>query len=112
MVKLVDLNESLGDDLNYDIVEDVVVFMRNDPMFYRKQYFPAISKMADLTRAGEKCNKHSLLSNMIEQGITEYCRKYKVSEMPDEVFTLEDRHTLMSKIFSEEMEEIQKGEYK
>ena len=26
-------------DLPFDVVEDTIVFMRNDPMFYRKHYF-------------------------------------------------------------------------
>ena len=30
--------------LNFDIVDDAVVFMRNDPQFYRKKYYPTVSK--------------------------------------------------------------------
>ena len=32
-------------ELPFDIVDDTIVFMRNDPMFYRRHYFPAVSKL-------------------------------------------------------------------
>ena len=42
MVKIVEFSHA--DDLGYDVVEDVAIYMRNDPMFYRKHYFPAMTK--------------------------------------------------------------------
>jgi hypothetical protein len=97
---------------DYDIVDDVCVFMRNDPLFYRKSFFPAVSNMADLQRNGSKIDKQSCLGGMIETAIGAYCKKYDIAEVPDEVFTIEDRANIIDKIFSEEMEQIKAGEYK
>ena len=36
-----------NDSLPFDVADDVAIFMRNDPMFYRKQLFPAIMSMKD-----------------------------------------------------------------
>ena len=41
------------DRLPFDVVDDVAIYMRNDPMFYRKQLFPAIMSMKDRHDAGK-----------------------------------------------------------
>jgi len=99
-------------DLSYDIVDDAQVYMKNDPMFYRKEYFPAVSKMADMHRAGKKANPRDILMPMIDKGCIGYCKKYKVARHPDDIFHQEDRDLLFDKIYQEEMEQIEKGDYK
>jgi len=97
---------------DYDVVDDVTVFMRNDPVFYRKQYFPAVAKIADLHTAGKSIDKNACLCDMIENALQAYCERFKVADLADEVFTDNDRQNIMDKVFSEEMEQIRKGEYK
>jgi len=97
---------------NFDVVDDVCVFVRNDPMFYRKSFFPTMSKIADMHREGKEINAHECMSEMIENALNSYCKKFKVADMPDEVFTQDDRTRIIDKLFSEEMEQIKKGEYK
>ena len=110
-MKIVEFHQPIDHGLPFDVVDDVTVFMRNDPMFYRKSFFPAISKLADKFRNGKTCDK-SDLSQMVETALESYCQKYKVAELPDEIFTNDDRISIIDKIFSEEMEQIKKGEYK
>ena len=113
MVKLVEFtNFNQEGKLDYDVVEDVAFFMRNDPIFYRKTFFPAVSKMADMHICGQAVNERDCLGEMCERALESYCKKYKIASVPDEVFTDEDRNNLMHKIFSEEMEQIKRGEYK
>ena len=111
-MKIVEFTEKDNTKLPFDVVEDVIVFMRNDPMFYRKHYYPAFAKIADMTREGKKCNQREMLSDMVECGLSEYVKKYKLAEMPDEIFNQDDRNSCIERIFSEEMTQIQKGEYK
>ena len=33
---------------NFDLVDDICIFMRNDPMFYRKSYFPMVNNMSEM----------------------------------------------------------------
>lgn len=99
-------------DLPFDLVDDTSVFMRNDPQFYRKEYFPTISKVADLHRAGKIKNAKNTLKPMIDKGITSYCAKYNLAKTPEEVFKQEDRDALLDKLFSEEMDQIKNGDYK
>lgn len=97
---------------DYDIADDVVVFMRNDPIFYRKSLFPAVSRMADLHRSGKAIDPSKCLGSVVEKALGSYCKKFNIAELPDEVFNLEDRSNIINRLFSEEMEEIKKGEYK
>jgi hypothetical protein len=97
---------------DYDVVDDVCAFMRNDPIFYRKSFFPAISRIADLHREGKSIDKKQCLGQMIENALEAYCKRFDVADIPDQMFNDNDRNSIMDKIFSEEMEQIQKGEYK
>ena len=38
----------LEEELPFDIVDDAHVHMKNDKEFYRKEYYPTISKVADM----------------------------------------------------------------
>jgi len=96
----------------FDVVDDAVVFMRNDPTFYRKHYFPAVSKLADIKRSGKNIDPMKHLMPTIEKGCDIYTRKYNLARSPEEVFTNEDRNSILEKIYSEEMDQIEKGEYK
>lgn len=98
-------------ELPFNVVEDAIVFMRNDPMFYRKQYYPTVAKMADLTRAGKPVDPKGFVMPMVTKGIEGYCEKYKLPRPSDSLFGEEDRINLMNRIYEEEMEQIHKGEY-
>ena len=105
-------NATITPRFDYDVVDDVTVFMRNDPMFYRKSFFPAVSRMADLHRAGKPIDKHQCLSSVVEQALGAYCKKFNIADVPDDTFNDSDREQIIDKLFAEEMEQIKKGEYK
>jgi len=96
--------------LDFDIVDDTVVFMRNDPQFYRKKYFPAMSSMADRVRGGKDIDR-SAVGNVVDSGINSYCKKFNIARKPADVFTIEDREAIIEKICSEELKEIEGGAY-
>ena len=111
-MKITDFAQPVEKSLPFDVVEDAIVFMRNDPMFYRKQYYPSVTKLADMTRAGKPCDKMKMFSSMVEDGLNAYCRKFKLADQADEIFNNDDRSVIIDKIFSEEMSLIKRGEYK
>jgi len=98
-------------NINYDHVDDAGVFMKNDAMFYRKHYFPTFSKVAEMHRAGKKIDPQKMIMPMIEKGLEGYCKKYDLADVPDQIFNGDDRMALLDKLFSEEMDLIEKGEY-
>ena len=99
------------EELPFDVVDDTLVFMRNDPVFYRKFYFPAVCELADCQRAGKDADPKKFLTPMIEKGFDAYVKKYNVGRNSEEVFTAEDRTNLLQKINDEETENIRKGDY-
>jgi tagatose-1,6-bisphosphate aldolase non-catalytic subunit AgaZ/GatZ len=97
-------------DLGYDIVDDIVVFMRNDPNFYRKYYYP---KMTELARSYKKTQQidYESCNEMIDAAIPAYFKKYEIVQSPKDVFTKDDRSAIISLIFDDEAEQITNGGY-
>ena len=111
MVRIVEFNEPVNTDLKFDLVDDTSFYMRNDPEFYRKEYFPCMAKMADKHGAGQKVDR-TMVMNMVERGINNYVKKYNLGRSPEDIFKQPDRDALIDKLFSEEMAQIKAGDYK
>ena len=97
---------------SFDVVDDVHVFMINDPMFYRREYYPTMCNIADKfdTTQGKDIGK--MLMPMIDKGCGEYCRKFNLGSDPSKLISLGDRKEIATKIVSNEMPRIKEGEYK
>jgi hypothetical protein len=113
MVKLVEFTDHKQENkFDFDIADDAVVFMRNDPMFYRKQYYPAMIELAKLVAAGDKKAARNSILPVVDNGINEYCKRYNLAKQPSDVFKDEDKQNIIKLIFAEEIPNIKKGEYK
>jgi hypothetical protein len=113
MVKIVEfsnLDKETG--LDFNPADDLTVFMRNDPMFYRKHYFPVMAKIADRQDRGDSIDAASLISPVVDQGINIYCKKFNIKQRPDEIFPAAERAEIVKKIYSEEMPQLKKGNYR
>lgn len=111
-MKINEFAQNNEQQINFDVVDDTIVFMRNDPMFYRKSYFPTVAKMADMHRAGKDVNPETLFGPVVDQAMEGYCKRYKLTRSPSDLFTTDDRQNIINRITTEELEEIKKGEYK
>jgi hypothetical protein len=100
------------DRLSFNPNDDLSVFMRNDPMFYRKHYFPAMAKISDLHDRGESIDPLVLMGPVVDQGINVYCKKFNIKQRPDQVFPKTERAEVIKKIYSEELPQIKKGDYR
>lgn len=110
------INEFIENDkdqeLPFNVVEDLAIFMRNDPMFYRRHYFPAMAKISDMHERGESIDPVVLMMPVVNQGVNSYCKKFKLGRKSDKIFKKQDKHDAIRKIYSEEMPYIKKGTYK
>ena len=97
--------------LPFDVVEDTLCYMRNDPMFYRKQYYPAIANMQDQLKSGNPVNPKEAMLPMVKQGINHYCAKYNIPRKPEDLLQDEEINALVEKIYGDEMELIRQGDY-
>jgi hypothetical protein len=110
-MKLFEVDSELAKKIPWDLVEDTLVYMRNEPMFYRREYYPTMTKVADSHRDGAKFDVQEMIMPLIDKGINAYCKKYQLASMSDDVFSESHRKQLFDKIYKEEMEQIKKGEY-
>lgn len=103
--------ETINKDLPFNVVEDMAIFMRNDPKFYRKSFFPAVMRMKDCHTSGKKFNAVKEFGPMIEKAAVDYCRKFKIERHPNDLMDEQEKQDLMRKLYSEEMTQIRNGEY-
>jgi hypothetical protein len=102
-------NKPIDDaSLPYDIVDDMAVFVRNDPMFYRKNFFPAIQKMK---AKGSNFDPVKELGPMIDKASHNYCKKFNINKRPETLLNAEEKKVLINKLYSEEMTQIRNGVY-
>ncbi len=104
MVKIVEFHEfDIPDEIlpkpDFDVPSDLLIFMRNDPMFYRKNFFPAIEQY--------KTNKKNIepLKNVINVGLQEYCKKFNIPNPREDLLNdgdiVELARTIVQDIMSE-----------
>ena len=109
-MKINEFAKPMDDRLPFDIVDDVAIYMRNDPIFYRKQLFPAIMKMKDIHSAGKAPNPERCLGDCVSKAMESYCAKFNLGRK-ENVFKDDDRNLLIKKLFGEEMTQIKNGAY-
>jgi hypothetical protein len=103
--------EAINQDLPYNLVDDIAIYMRNDPTFYRQVFFPAVQKMKEMHHKGEKYNPDAELGPMIKKAATNYCKKFNIPRLPEELVSEDEYRDLVKKIYSEELTNIKKDVY-
>ena len=108
MVKILEFNDlDIPNEIlpkpDFDVPADLLVFMRNDPMFYRKNFFPAVEEY----RKNKKNTKP--LENMINRGFDQYCTKFNIQNPKKEIFNIGDVKRLIAEIIADEMKELDEG---
>ena len=107
MVRLVEFETK---ELPFDVVEDVAIYMRNDPMLYRKSLFPAITRMKGMHSKGKTPDAQECLGKAVDGAMESYCEKFKLGS-PERVFKKGDRDAIIDKLFAEELTQIRNGAY-
>jgi hypothetical protein len=109
-MKIEDLNLKIGDKLPFNVIEDLQVYMRNEPNFYRKHLFPALLGVQETVQNGGKFNKRDMLP-MLEKAIANYCKEYKINKRPQDLLTDAEKMECISTLLQSEAENFQKGFY-
>ena len=110
MVKLVEFAGEVDKKMPFSPVDDCAIYMRNDPMFYRKHFFPAVVKMQEMYKKSKPLNASKCMGECVGRAMESYCKEYKLGK-PENIFTDEDKEALIKKLFSEEMKQIKDGAY-
>jgi len=87
---------------NYDVKEDLKIYMRNDPMFYRKAFFPAMDQY-------KQTNDKQCLNDMVHNGLKNYCAKFGIKHKPEDIISKADMFTLVDELIKDEQEDIKEA---
>jgi len=98
-------------EMPWNMSEDLIVFMRNDPMFYRKEYYPTMTRLSDSFRAGKQFDFAKEVMPMVDKAKNQYCKKFRMPKSADSLFTEQDDETVCEKLRDEEFERIKQGDY-
>jgi hypothetical protein len=95
---------------NFDIGDDLVYFVNNDPQFYRKHYFPFIVKVKEARQ-----NKTKFSSKAFESLVKHAYSTYKQTfqEEPNLPTNLDEEliKEICEKLYEIELKNIDEGQY-
>lgn len=100
-----DLNKELG----FDLKDDLMCYMRNDPEFYRKEYYPVIRKFAKYSKSGKTVAPRAFKS-LVDNAYEGYQNKFPVEGMAPELSN-EMCEDICNEIHRSELEYIKNGHY-
>lgn len=100
----------IGEQLPYDIVEDLKIYMTHDNDFYRKHLFPRMSEVQAAVNKGGKYNKKMLLP-VVDEAIVQYLKKFNIKKRPEDFMDQGQKMECISSILKDEMENFRKGSY-
>lgn len=72
--------------LEFDLHDDLMFFMNNDPSFYRQHYYPFVNKFRRHCEAGRSVRPKAFVS-IVKKAYEDYKQKF---ELPDLDETLEE----------------------
>jgi hypothetical protein len=96
--------------LDFDLVDDLIFFMRNDSSFYRTSYFPLVSKFAN------KCSRNNTPSpaffkNVVINAYNVYKDQYQVEGLRDSL-SIDMLKEICNKLHIEELEDYKKDHFR
>lgn len=94
----------------FDLMEDLLIFMRNEPVFYRKKYYPMIMQMRSCAKKQTQFDKNRSILPIVKSAYGEYCKKYRINPKNHQ-YTKTNVRGLLNRIYTEEMQNINRGEY-
>lgn len=108
------LNSPHGDrdsknELGYDLKDDLICFMRNDPQFYRKDYFPVINKFVEYIKDGKNVQSRAFES-LVVKAYEQYQKKFPVEGLEPSL-KKEMCEEICNEIHTSECEFIKQGLY-
>lgn len=100
----------IGEELPYDVVEDLKIFMTQDNDFYRKHVFPHMTEVQAAVQKGGKYNKKLLLP-AVETAIPIYLKKFDIKKRPADFMSDQQKLECISSILKDEMDNLRQGKY-
>jgi len=96
----------LDHEINYG--DDLKYFIDNEDSLLSKFFFPAIDKQKN---TGNKEDSFKFYLEPVSKSVDIYCKKFKLSDIKDDVFNKEIIMSVAKKIAGEQSEHIKKKAY-
>lgn len=103
------LSEPKKKELGYDLCDDMMCFMNNEPTFYRKQYFPVMHKFKEYVQSGKDIHPRAFES-LVRKAFESYKNRYQVEGI-EEALDKEMVEKICNEIHRVEVENIKHGHY-
>jgi hypothetical protein len=68
--------------IDFDLADDVIYFMNNDPEFYRKEYFPFLTKFQHHCDAGRQVTPKAFFP-VVKRAVENYKLKFPMNELEE-----------------------------
>lgn len=99
-----------GREVDYDVINDLIVFINNYDPFYRSKVIPLIAACVDLRNQHKKISI-DLFKPVVKEGYKLYCAEYPIRELPDQLDDA-DLKKACSALLKDLSDEISAGKYK
>lgn len=73
-----------GNEIDFDLADDLVFFLNNDDDAYRRHLLPAVHKFIDKQKAGEEI-KCTIFKTAVADGYKLYTKQYPIRELPNDI---------------------------
>ena len=85
---------------DFDVADDVHQYMVNDPMFYRKVYYPTVTNMCSQHKKGNEINATKTLRPIILNACKNYVETFGINADPDTLLDETEIELIASKIYN------------
>lgn len=100
----------IGSEMPYNVVDDLCIYMRQDPEFYRTSLYPAMIDVQEAVKSGGKYNKKNMLP-VVEKAIAQYIKKFEIQKRPQDLLQDSEKMECITKLLKDEVESLRKGDY-
>jgi len=94
---------------DYDLKDDLIFFMNNEPEFYRKTYYPTMCTFKEHYSKGRKVNPLAF-KGLVEKAYAEYSKEFPIEGLEKNI-SKEMCEEVCTEIHKIELENIQNGYY-
>jgi hypothetical protein len=98
-----------GNEIDYDLVDDLIFYLNNDDDVYRRCLLPAVHKFIDLQK-NDKDLKYTIFKSAVANGYKEYIKQYPIRELPSTIDTKVWRG-VCKKLFDNISKDMEDGQY-
>jgi hypothetical protein len=73
-----------GEEIDFDLCEDLVFFMHNDDDTYRRHVYPSIATCIQKTKSSQRFTP-SIFTNAVKESYKSYIKKFPIRRLPKEL---------------------------